>query len=478
MITAIVVVGLLFRLFSINQGLWLDEAIGAIAARDYSYWGIITEFLTYDNHPPLYYLLLKLWSSVFGYSDISLRLPGVLLGVFCVYLTWKLTKTFAPRVHFLPALFVALNPFLIYYSQEVRMYMLNTAFAILLIFSFLKTLEKKTTWRSWVVFAISLVGLMFTDYVPVFLLPVIPIYAWISKANKNWWRKAAIASLPLIVLGILWIPIFKAQILGGVSVVTALPGWKDLAGGATFKSLALVWMKFILGRISIQPKTLYYGLVFLFSVPILFSLYKSVSNSGRDSFIRLVWLWLLVPLITAFMASTVFPAFNYFRLTFVVPAFLIILSHGILNVKNKIMQNILLLTIMGSSFVGLYFYNTQSYQKREAWREAVQFVESDGNADSIALFEFPDSFAPYRWYSDGTVKGVGALSEISGNKEIDTPIILDKISSVRRIYYFEYLADLTNPTRFTIEAIEKSGFTLTRQNGDFRGVGIISVWEK
>ena len=61
-ITSILLLALIVRLIGINQSFWLDEAIGAIAARDYGYVEIVTKFITADNHPPGYYLLLKLWT--------------------------------------------------------------------------------------------------------------------------------------------------------------------------------------------------------------------------------------------------------------------------------------------------------------------------------------------------------------------------------------------------------------------------------
>ena len=48
-ILVVLLLGLLLRLLIINQSLWLDEAIGAIAVRDYSFSGILSDFMKFDN---------------------------------------------------------------------------------------------------------------------------------------------------------------------------------------------------------------------------------------------------------------------------------------------------------------------------------------------------------------------------------------------------------------------------------------------
>src|SRR3972149_8169918 len=89
----VLALSLCLRLVVINQSLWLDEAIGAIAARDFSYSKILREFMLSDNHPPLYYLFLKAWVSLFGFSEVSLRMPSVLFGVGTIYLVYKISKS-------------------------------------------------------------------------------------------------------------------------------------------------------------------------------------------------------------------------------------------------------------------------------------------------------------------------------------------------------------------------------------------------
>jgi len=77
-------VGLLLRLISIDQSLWLDEATTALAAK-MPLADIFTKFLPGDFHPPLYYLLMKGWGSLFGLSEISLRTPSVIFGILTIY---------------------------------------------------------------------------------------------------------------------------------------------------------------------------------------------------------------------------------------------------------------------------------------------------------------------------------------------------------------------------------------------------------
>ncbi|MCH7641625.1 glycosyltransferase family 39 protein, partial [Patescibacteria group bacterium] len=173
----ILLLGLILRLVAINQSLWLDEAIGAIAVRDFSYSGLITDFLKFDNHPPLYYLDLKTWTSVFGYSELALRFHSVLYGVLTVLVTYLIAKKLVGGKNklfpILSSLLLATSQIHIYYSHEARMYSMVAFLASLAFYSFLFLIEKKNNKNYyWVLFSFSITSLVFTDYVPIFLLPV------------------------------------------------------------------------------------------------------------------------------------------------------------------------------------------------------------------------------------------------------------------------------------------------------------------
>lgn len=77
-----------------------------------------------DPHPPVYFLMLRGWVSLFGTSALALRGLSVVGGVTLVLLVaaWTSDLT-SPRTGLLAGVLAATSPYLVWYSQEARMYM-------------------------------------------------------------------------------------------------------------------------------------------------------------------------------------------------------------------------------------------------------------------------------------------------------------------------------------------------------------------
>jgi uncharacterized membrane protein len=112
------------------QPLWWDEG--------YSVWFAhqpltdMVRLTAADIHPPLYYAILGIWSRALGLAPPVLRLLSVFVGISTIALVAVVGNWLAGRFAGLVAAFLlAINPFHIYYSQEVRMYGLVTLFAVL-----------------------------------------------------------------------------------------------------------------------------------------------------------------------------------------------------------------------------------------------------------------------------------------------------------------------------------------------------------
>src|SRR3989337_3506852 len=132
MIFIILLVALVLRFISLNQSLWLDEAINVNVARALSFKSLIFNYSLSDFHPPLYHILLRSWILFFGSSEISVRRPSVLLGIGTVFVTYLIgKKLFENKTALIAPMLIATSPLSIYYSQEARMYMLAAFLATL-----------------------------------------------------------------------------------------------------------------------------------------------------------------------------------------------------------------------------------------------------------------------------------------------------------------------------------------------------------
>src|SRR3989338_10999322 len=89
----ILVVALGLRLISLNQSLWLDEAIEWWAVRSFGLRELLTGYMVGDFNPPGHHVLMWFWVRVFGESEIALRLPSVVFGVGIVWWVYKIGNT-------------------------------------------------------------------------------------------------------------------------------------------------------------------------------------------------------------------------------------------------------------------------------------------------------------------------------------------------------------------------------------------------
>lgn len=471
----IIILGLILRLINLNQSFWLDEAISALAARDFSYTAITFDFLRIDNHPPLFYSLLKFWGDTFGYFDWVLRTMSVGLGTLLIYIVYKITKGLTDNKKFslIAALLTASSPLLVYYSQEVRMYILITLVVAIQFWVYKSFIKSQPFWKL-TLFAFLNCVLFFSDYITVFFFPVLFIYPLIKKDLKLLF-KVILGFLPLAGLFFLWYPMFETQLIKNNQIINSFPGWQSIVGGATFKNLAVLWMKFILGRISFEPKTLYYGAVIIASIPILVSLYFAAKQLRKNI---LTWLWLTVPTTLGFAFSLLIPVFNYFRFIYVLPALLILVVIGISNLKSKLLQRILVGSIILSNGIGLSIYYIDPAQQRENWRQAVDFIESHPRSGDLVLFEFIEPVAPYRWYTRQTVEVIGATDGYSADP-VKTPAKIEPyLENKSRVYHFDYLRDLTDPQKIVEQKLEQEGFKKTEVLNEFENIGQLSIWTR
>ncbi|MFQ5945019.1 MAG: glycosyltransferase family 39 protein [Anaerolineae bacterium] len=140
MLLGILLVAAALRFYRLDgQSLWYDEGTSAaLATRDPI---TIARNAADDIHPPLYYEMLRLWTAGFGRDEVALRGFSALSGVAVVWVTYLLGRELVGRrAAIFAGAVAAFSPLGIYYSQEVRMYVLVTLWGALAVLSTIRFL--------------------------------------------------------------------------------------------------------------------------------------------------------------------------------------------------------------------------------------------------------------------------------------------------------------------------------------------------
>lgn len=475
MIWLILLLSFGLRLITINQSLWLDEAINVVSAQRLDFFSFITRYPIGDFHPPAYFALLWLWGHLFGFSEIAVRLPSVILGVLTVGLTYFLGKELGnKKAALVGASLLAVAPLHVYYSQEARMYSL-AAFAATLSFYFLVKCVKGGLWAL-CGYTVSVILILYSDYVAYLVLPAQLIFLlWYDRKSI----KKILGSWGISLLFFLpWMLVFPEQLLTGRAAAVNLSGWNEVVGGTSLKNLALVWVKTLVGRISFDNKGVYAGVIGCLSILWILGIEKGIGGIRGVRRIRenegLLLSWILVPLILAWGISFIIPILSYFRLIFILPAFYLLLSYG-LSKFPKVWSTLLISIILLGELLSLFIYYTSPQFHREDWKGAVSFIRADVRFNDLVIFENNHVPYPFVYYADQLIQAEKGLIKIPAQTLEDTTSG-DHLLGKERIYVFEYLVDITDPQRLLDQKIISLGFKKTKIY-NFSGVGFINQYE-
>ncbi len=115
---------------------WLDEGISVgVAAHPLR---SIPHLLLQDGSPPFYYLVLRVWTSLFGSSDTVVHLLSLLFALATLPAAlWAGWSLFDRRTGWMCVFVVVINPFVAYYATETRMYSLAILLGLLSTATFL-----------------------------------------------------------------------------------------------------------------------------------------------------------------------------------------------------------------------------------------------------------------------------------------------------------------------------------------------------
>jgi uncharacterized membrane protein len=205
-VAAIAALAAALRFFRLgHQSFWLDEilTIGSYSSPEGGVsYGVK---LMWDVHGPLYSLVMHFWSAVSS-SEAWLRSPGAAAGVVTVLLMYFwLRRESGESAALTGALLMAVSPFNVYYSQELRFYSFLTMFIVLSLLAFSR-FNEKPSFRSGLLLGIALGLACMSHFMAVFLCAGLALYMAVTGRLKgDHLRYGALAAAVALVIVSPWI---------------------------------------------------------------------------------------------------------------------------------------------------------------------------------------------------------------------------------------------------------------------------------
>lgn len=386
----------LIRLIHLDQSLWLDEATTAVTVRQYSFWQIITQFSPADFHPPFYYLFMDLWTRFAGYSEIALRMPSVIFSVLSGYFVYKSARRLFPSsehglsASVLSAVFFLLNPLIVYYAQEARMYAFVT-FLIAANFYYLLTLMSRKVNHSSLYFHLTLALMFLTFYASIFYIGAVILYL---LYHRKYPLLVSAVTTTLAAITIVF-PLLYTQYAGSKTALEAVQNWSLVLGSVSLKNILLIPVKFTSGRISFDPKLIYYllagvWLMILSYLPV--EILKKKKDAARPQTVVLIYFF-ITPLILGTIFSFISPLLQYFRFQFLLIFLSIILGISASRMRSEIFKY----AIVAGFAAWTLLYLLMPRFHREDWKSLAIFLQRE----TRPVYMIESSSDPLRYYAPG-----------------------------------------------------------------------------
>jgi mannosyltransferase len=403
LLLAILLFAFALRLFRLGaESLWYDETVSVYLAGQ-SLPALIAHTAG-DIHPPGYYLLLHAWTRLAGSSDWAVAFPSLFFGLLLVALAyWLGAHLFGPRAGLLAAFLVAISPYNLWYSQEVRMYTLGAVLGMGLLAATLSLLDDQPSRRfetSGRVAAYAVLGALglWVLYYFAFLLVAVNVMVglwWLlrrrqGRAGGRWLGQWALAQGAVLLLYVPWLPVAWRQ-----ATSPPVPPWRSFAGLGDV--LLQTWSALSLGQSADPAKV--WPVLLLFAA--LFGLGLFLRPDRFEG-------WLLVgyvfgPVLLIYLASFVTPLYHVrYAFTYSTP-FYAVLGAGLawLWRRWRPAVGLGLALIVAFSGLSVYNYHFDPRYASDDHRTAVHYLAEHWRPGDAILVDAGYAYTALLTYWDG-----------------------------------------------------------------------------
>ncbi len=405
---SILALALALRFYDLaGESLWYDEA--------YSVWTSAMDIVSlpllwrWQIEFPLYYVLLHFWIKLFGQGEFAVRAFGALVGALTVIPMYHLGKAlFGRRAGAIAAILLAVNPYHVWYSQEVRMYACAVLFTLVSVYAFWRLMHRGG-WGWWVAHAL-VTGLTFHlhYYIGWMVLAENLFYIWWLWRGKGgisrqriWLklRRWIIDQCVVLLLALPAFAVFLTKLLarnqwGWLAERYGTPGLSDLVG---------LFVTYILGsafpgssRLSLIISAFIGGLAAWGALALL-RLKSDLGDERDQGREALYWvlLGLVLPISLTFLVGQYASIWVPRYLLLFLPSFLLLVALGVRAMPSKLAlgATLILLGISFYSLSGMY-----GAQQKEDWRGVANYLAMHVASDDLVVLMDEECRVPLAYY--------------------------------------------------------------------------------
>lgn len=462
-----------------ERSLWHDEGFSLAVARK-PVWYILKHLPAADPHPPGYYLLLRAVLVSLGEALLPARALSAVLGTLAVLLTWAVARRLLdPPTGVIAAALVAIHPFQVFASNEIRMYPLATCLALLSTWAAWRA-QSRGRGADWVAYGVTLAAMAYTSYYTV----TIALGQWVALIRH--WRRLGLALGIALLLYLPWLPHVPRAVRGIVFVRERfeLQHVLELFATQTYGGYLFGPPTYLSGG-AFDPVQ-HAMLVVPFAV-LFIAGWVAACQLRRDSAVLFVAVWLssvgLFSAVSAFLGHlAAYPR----HLVFLQPFTAIVLAAGIVGVARVVRATPGVVTsaavgLAVLSFLGPAVANLQGNPDYQVFRydRAAALVRNLYRAGDALVFYQGGAQGAFQWYFDpGGVQIAIDPSYERWSREGMRPFFREAVEPIRRVKGRVWLV-LVGPypeesPLDLIETIENLGYRRVRRE-DFHGVEVVAL---
>jgi len=148
------------------QSVWLDESTTMVLVSR-SLGGMFSHLYS-EETPPLYFVLVWIWTNIFGTGVLGFRSLSAVLGTITIPVMYAVGRRISPRVGLWAAALTVVSPAMYYFSQEARCYALLVLLSAAAFLFWLRVMQDEDG-RSLALWAAMSVLALLTHYYAIFM---------------------------------------------------------------------------------------------------------------------------------------------------------------------------------------------------------------------------------------------------------------------------------------------------------------------